>query len=97
MDALWAGIEPRLGGPLLVAGDFNLPADSAWFDGWRDRLTNAFEAAGRGWYLSWPSPFPVLALDHAWVSPSVEVVRCELRFTTFSDHRPILLEIRPRP
>jgi endonuclease/exonuclease/phosphatase (EEP) superfamily protein YafD len=93
MASLWQVVEPLLDEPLIVAGDFNLPADSVFFDTYRRTMANAFEAAGTGYDLTWPVPVPVMALDHAWVSPRLHVRRCEIPWTWRSDHRPVVLEI----
>ncbi len=88
-------IESAPPGPLLVGGDFNTPRDSALLDGWRPRLTHAFEAVGRGMDGTWPEPLPFLSIDHCWVNDRVKVWKCELGRTGASDHRPVILEFRP--
>ncbi|MCE9637814.1 MAG: endonuclease/exonuclease/phosphatase family protein [Planctomycetes bacterium] len=79
-------------GPVVIAGDFNTPTDSAAFDPWRARFGHAFETSGTGWAPTWPMPFPVLEIDHVWVSAEVNVTRCRHGLTTASDHRPVLFE-----
>ncbi len=73
--------------PVVVAGDFNTPADSVLFrpfsSGWR----SAFDTAGDGWGRSWPVVCPVLDLDQAWGNPLVHWETCHLRSSTLSDHR----------
>lgn len=94
--ALWRMIEPLCDRPLMVAGDFNTPPDSACFDRWRSRLANAFETAGAGYHMTWPVPLPVLALDQAWVSDGLVVRRADLDSSWLSDHRVLLLDVEPR-
>lgn len=85
-----------LEGPTIVMGDFNLPADSAWFDPLRATHVNAFEAAGHGWAGTWPVFAPVLQLDHVWVSREAEVVQARHGWSTLSDHRPVIVDVRLR-
>ena len=85
----------RIEGPLVVAGDFNTPADSFWFDAFRGRFVNAFEAAGDGWAGTWPAKraLPVLQLDHVWAR-DVRVVRAKHGWVAGFDHRPVLADLQ---
>lgn len=94
--ALWGILEGRLSGPLVVMGDFNTPSDSVFLDPWRERLSNAFEARGRGLAATWPAPLPVLSLDQLWASPSVRILRCEHSGGWPSDHRSVLADVAVR-
>lgn len=83
--------------PLLVLGDFNTPRDAASLAPFRAQLAHAYETAGRGWPYTWPMPFPVYQLDHAWFTPaSLEVFDYRLHSSFFSDHRRQALVVRPR-
>ena len=86
---------PLLDQPTMILGDTNTPTDSIHVQWVRERFVNAFEQAGNGHYVTWPMPCPVLAIDHAWVNRYLRVTRCELLWTRWSDHRPILLEVVP--
>lgn len=86
-------IAPLKDRPLLLVGDMNTPLDSPQFRPLRGHLANAFEIAGNGYAATWPLPVPVLALDQAWTSARVQVLRCEAGWSRLSDHRPLLLEI----
>jgi len=88
-DAVLKYVEPRLGAPLVVVGDFNTPRDSTVFDAWRGPLAHAFETAGRGFDATWPVPLPVLSIDHVWAGGGLAVRTWELRWTRLSDHRPV--------
>lgn len=81
--------------PAVIAGDFNLPSDSAWFDPLRAIWTQAFEAAGQGWPGTWPSPLTVMDLDQVWVNRHLRVRRCELDRTLRSDHAAIRVTLEP--
>ncbi len=86
--------------PLVIAGDFNTPPESIWFDTLRPRLRSAFEAGGSGYAATWPQPLPILAIDQIWLSPRVDPQTCRARGMWASDHRAIITEVslqRPPP
>jgi endonuclease/exonuclease/phosphatase (EEP) superfamily protein YafD len=86
-EALARWLEKRdAARPLLMVGDFNTPRDARALRPLRSHLQHAYERAGRGWPYSWPLPAPVYALDHAWVSPPVDVYAYRLRAARISDH-----------
>lgn len=72
--------------PVCLMGDFNTPPDSVFFQPIRERFENAFEVSGNGYYVTWPTLAPVLALDHIWLPPGT-AVSSELTTTPLSDHR----------
>lgn len=78
--------------PLLVLGDFNLPPDSVLFDPLRERLTSAFDAAGRGYRATWPVPLPFLALDQIWCNDRLVFHSMHADTTARSDHRLLLAD-----
>lgn len=80
--------------PLIVMGDFNTPITSVHFDPWRGHLTHAFESRGQGLIETWPWFIPFLALDHIWVSRSLEVKRCYYGRGS-SDHRSVTVVFSP--
>lgn len=81
--------------PLVVVGDFNTPADSVFFDSWREKLKHGFETAGQGYFATWPSPLPVQAIDHVWLGRSLKSNQCRLIDTLLSDHRLIEFDLMP--
>lgn len=84
-------------GPIIVLGDFNLPADSVHFELLRGEYVNAFEHAGAGYSPTWPLPCPVLQLDHIWVNNALSVTEAEAGWQVVSDHRPVAAWIRLQP
>jgi endonuclease/exonuclease/phosphatase family metal-dependent hydrolase len=96
------GVEEARGElPLLVAGDFNTPSSAGQYQSsWGD-LTNAFDAAGRGYGFTspcsslswWPKNTPWLRIDHVAASPEWRVIGCEVGRGNGSDHRPIFAEL----
>ena len=83
-------------GPLIVAGDFNLPAQSAIFRRHWSSLTDVFEAVGLGWGDSkWTSWYGA-RIDHVLVGPGWECLDTwvEQKRHIGLDHRPVLAELR---
>ncbi len=87
-------VSPLAGESTLVLGDFNTPTDSALLAPLRSEYTLAFDRAGQGYRATWPLPLPVLAIDQAWASDSVDVTSCKHLWTRASDHRPVALTVR---
>jgi len=79
--------------PLIVMGDFNTPVDSAFVAPLKERLTNAFQACGNGYNVTWPVPIPVLSLDQVWVNSHLKLGSCELPWAWRSDHRPVVVTL----
>lgn len=73
--------------PLLLVGDLNTTRDNRAMKTLRAQLHHAYEIGGRGWPYSWPRPFSVYAIDHAWVSSQIKVHAYRLRSSPLSDHR----------
>jgi vancomycin resistance protein VanJ len=94
LDALLE--EPRTA-PLLVAGDFNTPRESIFFDGWPARMQHAFETGGSGVHATWPMPVPLIAIDHAWLGRGLLPGRARLGWDWASDHRPLLFSFSFAP
>jgi endonuclease/exonuclease/phosphatase (EEP) superfamily protein YafD len=84
------------GQPLILLGDLNTPRESWHLTGLRKHYRHAFEAAGRGYAETWPMPLPVLGLDQVWVGAPLEVLSCQHGVSPFSDHRPVIVDLRWR-
>lgn len=81
----------------VLAGDFNTPAESIFFDAYRQQYVDAFEAAGRGPRETWPLGLPLLCLDYVWVGKDWEVTEArKLYRLTGSDHAALLVTLRRR-
>ena len=95
-DAQFVGLaeatqdDPRT----VVVGDFNATPFSGPFR--RMLRDGALRRAGGGIAATWPAEFPPLwiALDHALVGPSVEVVDYSVGPHIGSDHLPTVVRIR---
>jgi len=87
--------EPTM--PLVVAGDFNLPVESAIYRAsWGD-LVNVFSACGRGFgYTKFTGAFGV-RIDHILVSTSWECTDANvLSPADDGDHAPLVVALRGR-
>lgn len=84
--------------PFLLVGDFNTPRGSWHMARATEQLTDLHAAAGADrWLASWPSPFPLWQIDHAFASPQWQPIRAELRGSVQSDHRRQYLVVQRRP
>ena len=81
--------------PTIVMGDFNTPIDSRWFERVRDRFRHVFEEAGEGLLVTWPTPLPLIAIDHIWVSESLRPTCATLEPQEMSDHRLVAAHLSP--
>jgi endonuclease/exonuclease/phosphatase family metal-dependent hydrolase len=91
-----AAVEAWLGDPLdprLVAGDFNLPTDSAIFRRHWGRYTDCFSAAGWGWGWTKYTRWFGARIDHVLASPGWYCPRCAVGHDVGSDHRPLIAEL----
>ena len=91
-DALGDLFERRRDEPLILAGDFNTPIDSAVAGSLRQHATNAFEEAGEGFRETWPVFLPLMKLDQLWGNSHVYWRRCRHQWSLHSDHRPVVAE-----
>ncbi len=95
----------RDGSPLILAGDFNTPADSSLYQrNWGD-FQNAFGVAGFGFgytspcgpHTHWFDDIPWVRIDHVLCSPEWQIVRCDVGQNNGSDHRLIAATLRLHP
>lgn len=89
----WTGNEPHS----IIAGDFNTPLESVHFEPYRAHLTNAFEAAGRGFRETWFWGLPLLSLDQIWCGPEWKPLAVRKIHTTASDHAALLATFQRQP
>jgi endonuclease/exonuclease/phosphatase (EEP) superfamily protein YafD len=83
--------------PAVIMGDFNTPLDSRWFRPFRGPFAHAFESGGDGLLATWPASWPVVALDHVWVSAGLSATCTKLLDTGLSDHRAFLTQVTASP
>ncbi len=82
-----------LTGPVLLAGDFNTPPESALFrEVWGD-YTDAFGATGWGWGYTFHGGRTWVRIDHVLAGKGWHCRRCEVGPHVGSPHRPVLAEL----
>ena len=88
-------------GPVVVIGDFNATQYSRIYRQLQEGgLRSAHEVRGRGLANTWPqkkSPFPLIRIDQAFLSPEVECVSIREGDAPGSDHRSLILDLLVRP
>jgi endonuclease/exonuclease/phosphatase (EEP) superfamily protein YafD len=94
-ERLAAWLPGRDNLPVVVAGDFNAPRQSSNL---RDlpAMTLAYDVAGRGPHLTFPTAFPLAGIDHTLGNRHIEF-RSYMTFDAgFSDHKGQLVHFRVR-
>jgi endonuclease/exonuclease/phosphatase (EEP) superfamily protein YafD len=87
---LAAGSQPGC----IIMGDFNTPLESMWFDFWRAAgLRHGGEASHSGFRETWPSPWPVLTIDHIWCAKDLRPVHLERIRLKSSDHVGLMVRL----
>jgi len=86
--------EVPLDEPLIVGGDFNVPANDGCLSPLRNRMIDVFSIAGRGWGNTVLNDVPLFRIDQIWTSngfgcDSVRAFRSEN-----SDHRLVVCNLR---
>lgn len=93
----WMG-SPQCHGPTVFVGDLNALAWSASYKCLLARFKDAQQGLSRRPQSTFPSWWPFLRIDHAFVDPSIEVIDCRPIRTSLSkkasDHLPLTLDIR---
>jgi len=79
--------------PVIVAGDFNLPAGYADVRWAMSGLKDCFAENGYGWGKTVPSRLPVYRIDAVFAPRNARVYYCASLPTRFSDHRMVVTEI----
>lgn len=80
-------------GPLVVAGDFNLPVESAIYRESWGGLANAFSRAGRGFGHTRYNGWIRVRIDHVLAGPGWRVERAWVGPDVGSDHRPVVADL----
>jgi endonuclease/exonuclease/phosphatase family metal-dependent hydrolase len=93
--------HPSCQGPKILLGDFNATATSVVYRTFAAQLAAARRLApGSSPTATFPSPLPVLRIDHVFVSPEVRVLRVFAPFSPLtraaSDHLPLAMDFEIR-
>jgi endonuclease/exonuclease/phosphatase family metal-dependent hydrolase len=94
----WLG-HPQCADPMILLGDFNATPRYAAYKMLTGKLRDARRAAGvRGGALTFPSRFPMIRIDHMFISPSIEVRNMHAPdgalMKLASDHLPLVADFR---
>jgi endonuclease/exonuclease/phosphatase family metal-dependent hydrolase len=76
--------------PTILAGDFNIPLDSTSLEPIRADYQNALEHGHNGQITTWPSPFPLLAIDHIWLNQKLVTGASKKVKVLRSDHAMVI-------
>jgi endonuclease/exonuclease/phosphatase (EEP) superfamily protein YafD len=79
--------------PIILGGDFNLPAGDKLFRILNPRLGDTFRKAGRGWGDTLDNDLPVLRIDQIWCDEHFRPVLTEAHRTVNSDHRMAICDL----
>jgi vancomycin resistance protein VanJ len=80
-------------GPLVIAGDFNTPAESPIYREYWAGYPDAFRIAGFGYGYTHLSPKSELRIDHLLMGGGVSCIDCKVGPSCGSPHRPILADL----
>ncbi|MBM4073405.1 MAG: hypothetical protein FJ271_31450 [Planctomycetes bacterium] len=83
----------QVAGPLLLAGDFNTPTESALFRAVWHEQTDAFSTAGWGWGYTFVTRTLATRIDHVLLGKGWHCTRCRVGPSLGSPHRPVLAEL----
>ncbi|HSU69358.1 MAG TPA: endonuclease/exonuclease/phosphatase family protein [Tepidisphaeraceae bacterium] len=81
-------------GPVIIAGDFNTPAESPIYREFWSGYPDAFASAGFGFGYTHISPFSELRIDHLLTTPGITCTSCETGPPCGTPHRPMLVDLR---
>ncbi len=82
-----------LDGPLVIAGDFNAPVESAYLrDYWSD-YRNAFSQVGTGFGYTKYTRVHGIRIDHVLVDSHWTIESARVKDGLGGDHRPVLVEL----
>jgi vancomycin resistance protein VanJ len=79
--------------PIILGGDFNLPAGDKLFRILEPRIRDTFRLAGRGWGDTLDNDIPVLRIDQIWCDAHFRAVSTAAHRTVNSDHRLVVCEL----
>ena len=89
--------DPRCVGPTILTGDFNATSITRPYQTLTRRLADCQRQLGlRSTVKTFPSGFPAIRIDHAFVSDEVRVTRVQAPYSPLarvaSDHLPLIID-----
>jgi len=80
-------------GAILLAGDFNIPAQARSLDPVRGFLEDAWRISGSGWGATVPEFLPLARVDQLWLSREIVPVSMRVVRLEGSDHRAVVADL----
>ena len=80
-------------GPLIVAGDFNMPVESAIYRAHWGDFTNAFSCAGWGFGATKATRWHGIRIDHVLLGPGWSCTGTQIGADLGLDHRPVVVDL----
>ena len=99
LPEIWAALDVRGDGPLVVAGDVNEEPHGPVWAGLSSRLVDAWAVSSTGSGHTYSAAQPHKRIDGVFVDPRIEVVECRAvdhlpEVVAASDHLPVLAVLR---
>jgi endonuclease/exonuclease/phosphatase (EEP) superfamily protein YafD len=88
-----AGDVRSAGGPVVLAGDFNLPSDSAAYSQTFAAFTDAFSQVGFGFGWTYRVRWTTTRIDHILSTGGIVPRRCWVAGDVGSPHRPLIADL----
>ena len=90
-----ATIMREVEGPGVVLGDLNITQFSPHFVKFKKSAGLVDSSRGYGYQPTWPDwlPCPIIPIDHALVTPNINVVDRRVGPSIDSDHRPVTVDL----
>jgi vancomycin resistance protein VanJ len=79
--------------PVILGGDFNLPAGDKLFRILPPRIRDTFRTAGHGWGDSLVNDFPFIRIDQIWCDDHFRPISTRAHKTVNSDHRMVICDL----
>ncbi len=79
--------------PVILGGDFNLPAGDKLFRLLPNRIRDTFVVAGHGWGDTLVNDFPFIRIDQIWCDTHFQPISTVVRRTVNSDHRMVVCDL----
>lgn len=81
--------------PLILGGDFNLPAGDKMFRLLEPRIEDAFPKCGTGWGDTLVNDIPFIRIDQIWSDSHFEPISVKVQRTVNTDHRMVICDLQP--
>ena len=79
--------------PVIIGGDFNLPAGDKLFRLLPSRIRDTFTVAGHGWGDTLVNDFPFIRIDQIWCDEHFRPLSTVVQRTVNSDHRMVVCDL----